>query len=125
MSAMSVARGRGTTLETLTNQTLVRKTLRTPVSIPAGSGSRSPARAVGWSTRIGLRGHSISTIIQAEDTPVEFIGFLRGQWGKDLEVAGSNSQQKLPANLLAQLVALASGQSSDNPNPCLTILLHQ
>jgi glucose-6-phosphate isomerase len=51
-----------------------------------------------------------------EVVPVEFIGFLRSQWEEDLEVAGSTSQQKLLANLLAQSVALASGQDSDNPN---------
>jgi glucose-6-phosphate isomerase len=51
-----------------------------------------------------------------EVVPVEFIGFLRSQWAEDLEVAGSTSQQKLLANLLAQSVALASGQESDNPN---------
>lgn len=51
-----------------------------------------------------------------EVVPVEFIGFLRSQWAEDIEVAGSTSQQKLLANLLAQSVALASGQSSDNPN---------
>ncbi|MGW8194594.1 MAG: glucose-6-phosphate isomerase, partial [Desulforhopalus sp.] len=34
----------------------------------------------------------------------------------DLEVSGSTSQQKLLANLLAQAVAMATGQSSENPN---------
>lgn len=53
-----------------------------------------------------------------EIVPIEFIGFLRSQWAVDIEVAGSSSQQKLLANLLAQSVALATGQNSENPNRC-------
>ena len=41
-----------------------------------------------------------------EIVPVEFIGFVQSQRGGDLEVAGSTSQQKLIANLLAQSMAL-------------------
>lgn len=48
--------------------------------------------------------------------PVEFIGFLQSQHQQDLLVAGTTSQQKLLANLLAQAVALACGRASDNPN---------
>lgn len=48
--------------------------------------------------------------------PAEFIGFKHSQHNLDLEVSGSTSQQKLVANLLAQVVALAAGQVSDNPN---------
>ncbi len=48
--------------------------------------------------------------------PVEFIGFRESQWGKDLVVKGTTSQQKLLANLLAQSLALATGQTSSNPN---------
>lgn len=51
-----------------------------------------------------------------EIVPVEFIGFERSQYGEDLEVEGSSSQEKLLANLYAQIVALAVGQKSDNPN---------
>jgi glucose-6-phosphate isomerase len=51
-----------------------------------------------------------------EVVPVEFIGFCRSQYGKDAVVGGSTSQQKLLANLFAQIVAMAVGQYSDNPN---------
>jgi len=51
-----------------------------------------------------------------EIVPVEFIGFCRSQYGKDAVVGGSTSQQKLLANLFAQIVAMAVGQYSDNPN---------
>ncbi len=48
--------------------------------------------------------------------PVEFIGFQESQFGKDLEVQGTSSQDKLLANLLAQSLALATGQEHPNPN---------
>ncbi len=51
-----------------------------------------------------------------EVVPIEFLGFKQSQLGVDLEVQGSTSQQKLLANLLAQVVAMAVGQSSENPN---------
>lgn len=51
-----------------------------------------------------------------ETVPVEFIGFRRSQYNEDLEIDGTTSQQKLLANLLAQSVAMATGQKSDNPN---------
>lgn len=48
--------------------------------------------------------------------PVEFIGFTQSQFGQDLEVQGTTSQEKLLSNLFAQSLALASGTKSDNPN---------
>ena len=48
--------------------------------------------------------------------PVEFIGFLESQRGQDIEFEGSTSQQKLIANLLAQVVAMATGEENSNPN---------
>ncbi len=51
-----------------------------------------------------------------EIVPAEFIGFLSSQYGEDIVVDGTTSQQKLLANLLAQSVALASGQHHENPN---------
>ncbi len=51
-----------------------------------------------------------------ERVPCEFIGFYRSQYAQDMEVDQTSSQQKLLANLLAQSVALARGQDSDNPN---------
>ena len=51
-----------------------------------------------------------------EIVPAEFIGFLDSQYGKDITVEGTNSQQKLLANLMAQVVALATGREHENPN---------
>ena len=51
-----------------------------------------------------------------EIVPVEFIGFKKSQYGEDLGVEGSSSQDKLQANLYAQIVAMATGQRSENPN---------
>jgi glucose-6-phosphate isomerase len=51
-----------------------------------------------------------------EIVPVEFIGFRHSQYGADTEVNGTTSQQKLLANLFAQMVAMAQGQPSENPN---------
>ena len=51
-----------------------------------------------------------------EVVPVEFIGFRRSQYGEDIEVYGTSSQQKLVANMLAQSLALAAGKRDANPN---------
>jgi len=51
-----------------------------------------------------------------EIVPVEFIGFKQSQFKKDVEVQKTTSQQKLLANMLAQAVAMACGQESNNPN---------
>lgn len=51
-----------------------------------------------------------------EIVPVEFIGFEGSQYEHDLDVEGSTSQEKLLANLYAQIIAMAVGQKSDNPN---------
>ncbi|SDO46981.1 glucose-6-phosphate isomerase [Desulforhopalus singaporensis] len=51
-----------------------------------------------------------------EIVPVEFIGFRRSQSGLDQTVENTTSQEKLLANLFAQMVALAAGKESDNPN---------
>ncbi|GAB6088619.1 glucose-6-phosphate isomerase [Spirochaeta dissipatitropha] len=48
--------------------------------------------------------------------PLQFIGFIKNQGGRDLDFDGSSSQAKLNANLAAQIAAYALGQSSDNPN---------
>ncbi|MEA2084580.1 MAG: glucose-6-phosphate isomerase [Thermodesulfobacteriota bacterium] len=48
--------------------------------------------------------------------PVEFIGFRKSQYDDDILIKGTTSQEKLNANLLAQSLALATGQESDNPN---------
>ncbi|HIJ79450.1 MAG: glucose-6-phosphate isomerase [Desulfobulbaceae bacterium] len=48
--------------------------------------------------------------------PAEFIGFRHSQYQSDLLIKESTSQEKLLANLLAQSLALATGQVNDNPN---------
>jgi glucose-6-phosphate isomerase len=48
--------------------------------------------------------------------PVSMVGFTNNQCGQDLLYEGTTSQQKLLANLFAQVIALAVGQKSDNPN---------
>ncbi len=62
--------------------------------------------------------HSFYQLIHQGTTivPLEFIGFKETQYGHDLEVKKTYSQQKLLANLFAQSLALAIGQKSDNPN---------
>ncbi len=62
--------------------------------------------------------HAFYQLIHQSRTVVscEFIGFRENQYGEDLQVQETTSQQKLLANLLAQSIALATGQRSDNPN---------
>lgn len=52
--------------------------------------------------------------------PLEIIGFKETQYGEDLMVQGSYSQEKLLANLFAQAIALAQGQDNSNPNKVFT-----
>jgi glucose-6-phosphate isomerase len=47
---------------------------------------------------------------------LEFIGYAASQLDHDFVQEGTTSQQKLLANLLAQVIALATGLNSDNPN---------
>lgn len=51
--------------------------------------------------------HQGTTVI-----PVEFIGFRKSQYEKDILIKGTSSQEKL----LAQSLALATGQDEENPN---------
>lgn len=48
--------------------------------------------------------------------PLEFVGYKRSQSGEDFAVKGTDSQEKLLANLFAQAIALATGQTDQNPN---------
>lgn len=48
--------------------------------------------------------------------PLLMIGFKKNQYGEDLEVSGTTSQEKLLSNLFAQSLALALGNQPDNPN---------
>jgi glucose-6-phosphate isomerase len=62
--------------------------------------------------------HSFYQLIHQGTTivPLEFIGFKRSQNEIDTEVQGTTSQEKLLANLFAQMIALSTGQSNENPN---------
>lgn len=48
--------------------------------------------------------------------PLQFIGFRNSQIGTDVDIQGSTSQQKLCANVAAQIVAFACGKSDENKN---------
>lgn len=48
--------------------------------------------------------------------PLQFIGFKNSQMGNDVVIEGSTSQQKLKANVAAQIVAFACGKDDDNKN---------
>ena len=63
--------------------------------------------------------HSFYQLIHQGTSPVplECIGFAESQMGLDIEFEGTTSQQKLLANLFAQIIGLATGKESDNPNP--------
>ncbi|MEN9654578.1 MAG: Glucose-6-phosphate isomerase [Chlamydiota bacterium] len=68
---------------------------------------------------VGTNGqHSFYQLIHQGTDPIslEFIGFKESQYGEDMQVAHTTSQEKLLANLFAQSIALATGQASDNPN---------
>ena len=48
--------------------------------------------------------------------PLQFIGFKNSQIGTDVVIQGSTSQQKLCANVAAQIVAFACGKDDENNN---------
>ncbi|MCI5620740.1 MAG: glucose-6-phosphate isomerase [Lachnospiraceae bacterium] len=48
--------------------------------------------------------------------PLQFIGFKNNQMGTDVVIQDSTSQQKLCANVAAQIVAFACGKSDDDRN---------
>ena len=48
--------------------------------------------------------------------PLQFIGFKNSQIGSDVVIEGSTSQQKLGANVAAQIMAFACGKKDDNAN---------
>ena len=48
--------------------------------------------------------------------PLQFIGFASSQGGLDIQSSGSTSQEKLNANLIAQIVAFARGKDDSNKN---------
>ncbi len=48
--------------------------------------------------------------------PLQFLGFKNSQMGTDVVIQGSTSQQKLCANVAAQIVAFACGKADENRN---------
>lgn len=48
--------------------------------------------------------------------PMQFVGFRQNQAGMDVTIQGSSSQEKLCANVAAQIMAFACGKQSDDPN---------
>ena len=52
--------------------------------------------------------------------PLQFIGFVNNQAGVDVNIQGSTSQQKLCANVAAQIMAFACGKQDDNLNKQFT-----
>ena len=48
--------------------------------------------------------------------PLQFIGYKNNQCGMDVDIQGSTSQQKLCANVVAQIMAFACGKNDDNLN---------
>lgn len=62
--------------------------------------------------------HSFYQLLHQGTTvvPLQFIGFLHSQRGHDISFAESSSQEKLNANLAAQIQAFARGQENSNQN---------
>ena len=48
--------------------------------------------------------------------PLQFVGFKNNQMGTDVVIQDSTSQQKLCANVVAQIVAFASGKADEDRN---------
>ena len=52
--------------------------------------------------------------------PLQFIGFRESQAETDVMIQGSTSQQKLGANVAAQIMAFACGKQDENRNKCFS-----
>ena len=50
--------------------------------------------------------------------PLQFVGFKHSQMDTDVVIQGSTSQQKLCANVVAQIVAFACGKQDQDNNKC-------
>ena len=50
--------------------------------------------------------------------PLQFVGFKNNQMDADVVIQGSTSQQKLCANVAAQIVAFACGKQAEDNNKC-------
>ncbi|MGI6118258.1 MAG: glucose-6-phosphate isomerase [Bilifractor sp.] len=62
--------------------------------------------------------HSFYQLLHQGKTvvPLQFIGFRKSQLGNDVDIEGTTSQQKLCANVVAQIVAFACGKDDADPN---------
>ena len=62
--------------------------------------------------------HSFYQLLHQGKTivPLQFIGFRKSQLGTDVTIGGTTSQQKLCANVAAQIVAFACGKDDPDPN---------
>ncbi len=49
-------------------------------------------------------------------TPIQFVGFKKSQMGNDVIIENTTSQQKLNANVAAQIMAFACGKDDENKN---------
>ena len=49
-------------------------------------------------------------------TPLQFVGFKKSQIETDVTIQGSTSQQKLCANVVAQIMAFACGKDNEDKN---------
>ena len=48
--------------------------------------------------------------------PLQFVGFVENQFSDDVVIEGSTSQEKLAANVSAQIIAFACGKEDENRN---------
>lgn len=62
--------------------------------------------------------HSFYQLLHQGKTivPMQFIGYRKSQIGNDVVIEGTTSQQKLCANVAAQIVAFACGKDDENLN---------
>ncbi|MBP5460461.1 MAG: glucose-6-phosphate isomerase [Clostridia bacterium] len=62
--------------------------------------------------------HSFYQLLHQGKTivPLQFVGFKDSQMDNDVVIEGSTSQQKLKANVAAQIVAFACGKDDENKN---------
>ena len=62
--------------------------------------------------------HSFYQLLHQGKTivPLQFVGYKNSQLANDVVIEGTTSQQKLKANVAAQIVAFACGKSDENLN---------
>lgn len=62
--------------------------------------------------------HSFYQLLHQGTTvvPIQFVGFKKNQMDNDVVIENTTSQQKLSANVAAQIMAFACGKDSEDPN---------